>query len=362
MRLLFVLFAALAVLILAAPPALADADSDLDGYREVGAGFYEKGGQYFTRQPYYYGWYSPNWTGYGPYSQYAKTYPRYYWWQYSSVSLPVSSLTPYSSEKDWIAFLASRERVQGKIAASKAAHAAFMEKLKAVGVTQPYPQLPAYEANHSSSVYGNNGSLQLGSYGSSGSTIFGYQNTKYTQVADLYSPIDTAVLFQQSAALVRGAQGLAGDANTALSSRLQEINAGMARVAEIKAQSDADLAKLRALQVNRITTTVNTTSPTVLTPPATPQGPAVMPPVAEDGPAATRVLASATAKTACYSCHSGGKPAGGLDISKGMTAEQFLKVVNRVTLPLSDPKHMPAPVAGAQARQLSSTEIKDLLP
>ena len=54
MRFLCVLFAALAVLILAAPLALADADSTADGYADLGAGYYERGGQYFTRTPYVY--------------------------------------------------------------------------------------------------------------------------------------------------------------------------------------------------------------------------------------------------------------------------------------------------------------------
>ena len=351
MRFLCVLFAALAVLILAAPLALADADSTADGYADLGAGYYERGGQYFTRTPYVYS------TGGYRYGYYGYSAPSYaWWWRYVPAGIPASSLTPYSSDAAFVDFAKSRETIQGKIALRKAQDDGFIAKMKLLGITPPYPQLPAYEANHSSSVYGNNGSLQLGSYGSSGSTIFGYQNTKYTQVADLYSPIDTAVLFQQSAALVRGAQGLAGDANTALSSRLQEINAGMARVAEIKAQSDADLAKLRALQVNRITTTVNTTSPTVLTPPAAPQGPAVMPPVAEDGPAATRVLASATAKTECYGCHSGMRVEGGFNMAKAMPAEQWLKVANRATLPLADPKHMPP------KKQLNSVQLGDLLP
>lgn len=325
-RLFIVVFLVLA----SASPSMAQTE---DGYSSVGAGYYtDSAGDYYTREKYYWGYYT----------YYGQSYPRYWYWRYVPASKPVSSLTPRSSDADWVAFLAQREKIAGSIRANQEREDAFLARLKAVGVTPPFPGVPNYPGIGSS--YNKLAVLQ-------GNTIYGAYS--YSQVADLYNQTDLNVLFQQSAALVKGAQGLASDGNAQFSAIVQQASAGAARVAEIKAQGEIDVEKLRMLRPpNRVVTTINgqTVAP----------APGPMDKV-DDGQAfaANKV---AVVKADCLQCHSGAKAEGKLDLSKGISAEQYLAVLNRVSLPVGDKRHMPQGKDGAAGRQLNYNEIKSLLP
>lgn len=306
-----------------------------DGYTAVGAGYYtDSAGDYYTREKAYWGYY---------YDYYGRYVPKYWYFKYTPASRPVSSLTPRSTDADWIDFLAQREKITGSIRANQEREDAFLARLKAVGVTPPFPAVPGYNGGSYGSSYNKLGVLQ-------GNTIY-----SYSQVADLYNSTDINVLFQQSAALVKGAQGLASDGNSQFSALVQQANTGAARVAEIRAQGEIDVKKLKALQPpSRIVTTLNgqVVAPVDATP-----GPMVK---VMDDAGATHIVKAQYVKDACLSCHgAGGKPEGGLDLSRPITAAQWLSVINRVSTK-DEAKRMPRTKTGVAGPQADLVQIRSL--
>ena len=49
------------------------------------------------------------------YDYYGRYIPRYYWVEYTPASKPASSLTPKSTDSEWLDFLKQRERIQGGV-------------------------------------------------------------------------------------------------------------------------------------------------------------------------------------------------------------------------------------------------------
>lgn len=308
----------------------------VDGSMTYAGGNYwqNSAGDYFTRKVEYSGFYS--YCG--------QSYPAYWNWSYTSVSRPAAALTPKSSEAEWIDFLKNRETIAGEITAAQQRDEAFLAKLKAVGVTPAFPGLPAY----STSSFGYN-KLSV----AQGNTIYGTYS--YSQVADLYNQTDLNALFQQSAALAKGAQGLAGDANSQFNTVIQTANAGAARVAEIRAEGEIAVEKLRAVRPpSRVVTTINGQQ----------VGPAdtAPSPMPKIGSNQTRTIQAKVVTETCLQCHSGLKAEGKLDLAKPLTADQYLAVLNRVSLPVSDKRHMPQSKDGSPGRQLTYEEVRDLIP
>lgn len=329
-----------------ASPAFADLSVGTidDGYVYRGAGLWQNGaGDYFTRSKVYWGY---------TYSNYYGSYPQYYYWSYTAASKPASSLTADSSDKDWLDFAKSRERAQGAIALQKTKDDGFLAKAKLFGISPPFPALPGYTGAF------NFGSSTLGSYGFTGNTLYGYQAYPFSvnQTAEIYGPIDPNVAVLQFGNAVRALNGASQDATNGLGTIAREANATAERLASLRIDRSAELERIRAVLPSRISTTVQGISPKPVDPAQITPAPATMP-----GAEETRVMTSETAKNSCISCHSGSAPKGNLDMTKGLTAAQYLRIINRVTLPSDDTHHMPPPQNG-KAIQLNALQIEDLLP
>ncbi len=326
-----------------------------DGYAYMGSGYWknQSTGDYATREKVYWGYYQP----YG----YSASYPKYYYWSYTPASAPASSLTPKSTDAEWIDFLKNRETIAGEISAAQQRDEAFLAKLKAVGVTPPFPGIPGYSGAAFNASYNKLGVVQ-------GNTVFGYSAPySYKQVVEVQnSPaLDRLVLHQLVGVGIKNVGALLGDVTSQQSGLIaQEIElakvngANFARVAEIEAQGRADAEKLRILQPPaRITTTINgtTVAPVDNAPYPMPQAPA-------DGGQAFRALPkSEFVKSACISCHgAGGKPEGGLDLTKPLTQVQYLSVLNRISTK-DESKRMPRTKDGAAGPQATLAQIRSLL-
>jgi hypothetical protein len=321
-----------------------------DGYTYAGGGYWVKGADYYTRR-------EVNYTGYRTAYNYgyAYRYPQvYYYYEYLAASKPVSSLTPQSSDSEWIDFLKQRERIQGKIATNEQEKKAFVERLKAIGVTPPFPGLPGYELG---------GLPQIPGYSAvSGSTLYGYGHNaySYSQVADIYGTLDPNILMQGSVAMARESNASATAATSLMNGALNNISAAAERLQAQRLEGEIAIQKIRAVTPNRVTTTINgkTAEPTVM--PKIPPLPNVPAVGGGDGPFSPRYVAAAT--NACITCHAGKDSKGGFDMtSKLLTAEQKAKVIDRVTRPTTDPKHMPQTADGKPGRMLTAKEIVDLL-
>lgn len=309
-----------------------------DGYTAVGSGFYVDGaGDYYTRERAYWSYY---------YDYYGRYIPRFYYWKYTPASKPVSSLTSRSTDADWIDFLAQREKIAGGIRANQEREDAFLARLKAIGVTPPFPAIPGYNGYGAS--YSKLGVVQ-------GNTIYGYgQNYSYNQVAELYGPVDVNAAIQAMAMAGKWSQEATKEAGTQLTAVTAQALASTERIAIAREERIRAVESLRVTQPpSRITTTING----VGTAPVEP-GPMVK--VVDDG-GTTRLIKGA-ATNGCTKCHGGAKPSGGLDMTKPMTAAQILKSMNRASLPESDPKHMPQKEGGGSAGQLDAAALKELLP
>jgi hypothetical protein len=326
-----------------------------DGYTYAGAGYWQNAeGTYFTRSYVEYPGYQTSYY----YGRYYQTPVTYYYYKYTRANKAVSSLTPKSSDAEWIDFLKQRERIQGKIAQNEQEKNAFIERLNKVGVSPPFAGAP-FPSSGSGGYYG----------AFTGNTLYGY-GTSYTfsQTADIYGTIDPNILMQGSVALAKAARESATQANTETNTILSNVTAGAERMQQaridgeqrLKAQQiEADLAKARfeaARPPNRVTTNVTTTTPPVGTTPLPTVPNTVLP---NDGPFTERYVK--VVKANCIQCHSGKDAKGGFDMtSKVLTDVQKAKVFARVTLPASDPKHMPAG-EGKPGKQLSAQEVHDVL-
>lgn len=146
--------------------------------------------------------------------------PGYY--NYSAVQV----VKPAANPNDW------RQEI-AKAARERLEHQNFLESLRFAGLDAKPGLASGYNAY---------GSLQIGNYGVSGSTLYGYS---LSTLADLYGKDDIAALFQQAARLTENAQGLAGQANQGFNERLGQESASRARVAEIVALGQL-LGQMRA--------------------------------------------------------------------------------------------------------------------
>ena len=237
-------------------------------------------------------------------------------------------------------------------------NAAYLQALKAIGVEAPFPvpgggASPQLTPGGATGGYGYGSNLNLNSYGTNGSTLYGYT---YSAVKDLYGDNNLGLLYQQAARLTQNAQTLAGQATTDFSDLVGREGGSRARVAEILAKAQAAQMALQAAnaqpsqQVEQRTFTFRLEQGAdgqlnvVPQPPVAPPGPGVAPnaqapvvPPAQNGDAFQRL-----AVTKCASCHSGADKKGGFDISSypGMDNKSKMKVWGRLLH--SDPtKRMP---------------------
>ncbi len=185
-------------------------------------------------------------------------------------------------------------------------------------------------------------SIQLGSYGASGNTIYNYSALKG------YNEVDLNVLFQQSSRLVAGAQQLAGQANTQFGERVGQITDAQARLLEIQTRAQAAKLVLDATAPQpRSTATVIERGGAVIPGSIVPPNPTPQNNDQADIQEAANFL-KITAMPLCAGCHSsanGAKPQGGFDVLSypTMTAEQKEKVWARIMS--TDPeKRMPRKV------------------
>jgi mono/diheme cytochrome c family protein len=336
--------------------------ADLD-LTPVGSGYYvDSYGDYYTRQKVYSDYYYY-------YGQYV---PRYYQWKYYPASKPVTTLTPKSTDAEFVQLLRSREAIAGKIALNEQEKNAFVERLKAIGVTPPLPAVPAVlPAFNGGSGYG----------AISGSTLYGYAPVQqsvfqFSQQADVYGAYSPEITQQGGMALAKEVGRLFGQVTTDVNG-LSERDAQRAERLQtlrfdhefrLKAQqieADGAKARLEALRPpNRITTTINRIEPAVMpradgsVPPALP--PVPQPGAAGDGPFTPRYVA--VVKAQCITCHGKDAPKGKFDMTSALlTPDQKAKVLARIMLPITHKDHMPQLPDGKPGRQLTAQEIHDVL-
>lgn len=275
--------------------------------------------------------------------------PRYYSYVYTPV---VKAIDPqaYDAEAQLLNIAAARDRVEGKLRQANQKHAAFLEKVDKLGLSgnfywQNYgiaPQGPAYAAK----------SLQYGNYGAQGNTVYGYS---YNQVADLYGTLDLNTLFQQSASLTKGAQGLADQANQGFTGTLNTVITGANRAEEIKQQG---IAAQRVLEASK----------------AAPQGtvrtqiqglaPDTMPRLDTGPPTGVqaRTKPALIREALCAKCHSGANKKGGFDITKyNELSEEHQRYVISIITTADDKFRMPKKDDGSPGTKVSKDYIKAFL-
>lgn len=306
-----------------------------DGY-VFNEGYWWKDGVAYSRNKEYYGYVS----------YYGYSYPRYYYYSYTPA---VANINPQALDADakLLDIAAARDRTEGKVRLANQKHAAFLEKVDKLGLAGNF-SWQGYGAAIPGPAYGNK-SLFYGSYGFNGNTPYGYT---YNQVADLYGTLDPNVLFQQSASLTKGAQGLAGQANTEFNNLLKTATDGMNRAAEIREQG---IAAERVLNASKAApqAKVITQGSGVGTAPAQsqPQGVIALPNAAQ-----------ATRNALCASCHSAQNKKGGFDVTKWgeLTPDQKMYVVNIVTT--ADEKHrMPRKEDGGVGPKVTLQQLEAFL-
>lgn len=351
MRLLLVIVA----LLLCALPSLAGGYADgfvEDGYAyNVASGYWFKGGYAYSRTRIDYS---------EPYVYCGRTYYQpYYYHRYTKV-LDASTVKP--SDPDFrvklLEIAKQRDAIEGAIRKSANQHNEFLESVQALGLSgnftfQGYGQAPSY-ANPL-----RYGSLQYGAYGQqNAATIYTYK-----EAVDAYNTLDPNVLFQQSASLTKGAQALAGQANTEFTGLVDRANAGIQRAAEIDAAGRASSAALAAARAAPQTSTQSSTTviqPTPLVPQQLPPGddePAAMPKVGVRGGGRLPFPAA----NACVSCHYGASAAAKFDISlwKGLPDERKGQIIRDHLLTTDQVKLMPRQKNGSPGPRLTLKQVRE---
>jgi len=154
--------------------------------------------------------------------------------------------------KDWksqlLTLATARDKVEAQIRLNAAEAAQFNQALKAMGLEgnfhfDQYGQHPApFVQPKPQAGYGNH-NYNLGSYGSNGSTIYGYTlNT----IKDLYGDSSMNTLFQQAERLASNSQTLAGQATQQFQASITQEGSNRARVAEALARGQAAAQALKA--------------------------------------------------------------------------------------------------------------------
>jgi mono/diheme cytochrome c family protein len=170
----------------------------------------------------------------------------------------------------------------------------YLEAIGALGLTGNF----RVEGYGPAVGYGYGGVNATANLYTGGNSVFGYT---YQTVKEAYGSTDMNSLYQQSARLTQGAQGLATQANTEFSSLVQQAGDNQARVAEILARAQAAALALQATAPSpstRETTTVTGTATGLAT----------------DADAGTVWQKSAQAR--CAACHAGARIRGGFDLNK----------------------------------------------
>ncbi len=281
--------------------------------------------------------------------------PGYYKYVYAAIPVP-RVVTPRDPEwkSKLLAIAAYRDKAELGNRRAALEHQLFTDSVRALGLEgnfriQGYGQGVLYPAaQYPVSMYGGN--VQLGTYGANGQTVYGYS---YRQVADAYGQTDLNALYQQSARLVQGAQGLAGDANTRFS-ELARLNGEYAsRVAEINAKAEALVRIAQGIRPEpRTQTTTSWFSNGTWPPPQQPEG--IPPPQVQGVMSGVAVV-----QQRCASCHSDGKNPFQAANYPRMTLDQRLGLIARATHDDPD-KRMPRDQANKPVT-LPAAEIKAIL-
>lgn len=253
-------------------------------------------------------------------------------------------------QKKLLDIAAQRDKTESKLRLQAMDYNAFQQSLKALGLEgnfrwNGYGQAINYGTGFAHS-YGQ-GSVNLGSYGGNGNTLYGYS---YSTIKDVYGDTNLNTLYQQAARLTQNAQTLAGQATTDFTDLVGKEGENRARVAEILAQAQAASQALQAAKPQARERT-ETRVFSFRTEADGNGGVKVVPiegggeqPIAQPRDAA---VFQTLIKTKCASCHSGDKKEGGFDIATygGLDALKKTKVWNRLLTPDQDkrmPKGQPA--------------------
>lgn len=307
-----------------------------DGYSYVGAGYWTRGGNYYTRN-------RVDWGEY-VYRNCCRYYEAYYYYKYYPATPPVSSVSP--TDPDFrvklLEIAKQRDAIEGSIRKSAAQHNEFVEAVAALGLSgnfnwQGYGAAPK-----------GYGSYQLGNFGANASTVYGYSS-----VADLYGQTDLNVLYQQSSKLAQNAQQLSGQATTDFADLVKQAGSNQGAVAEILAKGQAAAAVLNATKADPTVRVVNRAYTVQFGSDGQPVVTPVVPQVDKGAP--LKVLVTSD----CMACHGKVEPKGKLDLSNlsALTLEQKMNIVGRLVT--KDPaKVMPRKPDGGPGVRWSGDKVK----
>lgn len=317
MRYLAGILAALTILALCTAPGRADNYVYHSGHYWLGNAAYDR----YYQAPYY---------SYGVY------YPGYYFYKFSHYG---QEQLPSPADPNW------RNKVLD-IASKRDENAAYLKALEALGIPANQAQ-PGYVG---SGVYSQN-SVNLGSYGASGSTLYGYSSSA---LSALYGDPSPNILYQQAARLTERAQDLAGQGNQGFQDLLAKEATGRQNAAQIMARGLAAATALQAAQGQGTSQTQTTTTiqQGTGTQTQTTVTPAPQPP---PSPVANQRQAVVTMK--CASCHNAVTKKGGLDLTGNLSPDVLALCFERVTH--ADPsKRMPQKAGGGPGEPLSPQEMR----
>lgn len=321
-------------------------DGYTDGAYTYTGGYWWNAGKAYTRE-----WVAT--TTYGPHivnGYYYASWPShsgYYQYTYHHDKPAVSHADPNWKAK-LLDIAAARDKVELDIRKGTVEYAHFRDAVGALGLTgnfhiNGYGQHVQYPPGYTGSPFA------LGYHGIQGNTVYGYNTQSTATTADLYGSTDLNVLYQQSAKLAQGAQGLADQGQSGFQSLVQAAGDNKARVAEILARGEA-MRQVLAAPVGPPTAKVTTqTTSTTSNAGASAVPPGVM-------PLAAGTLRDRAAK--CVACH-GKTDNHGFDVSTyaGLDAAGKLKVHARLVHP--DPnKRMPLDAGGGPGVPLTADELR----
>lgn len=147
-----------------------------------------------------------------------------YSWSYTRVALITKTVERRADYKAPPAYGPEWQVEMLKYARARDDYAAYLSALKALG------------ADGSRYEFQQSQTLNLGPYGASGASQYGYS---YHQVQAAYGDLNLNALYQQQGRLTQGAQSLAAQAHTEHSQLVQQAGDNQARIAEIVAKAQA---------------------------------------------------------------------------------------------------------------------------
>lgn len=322
-------------------PTFANGFTNTDGY-VFQNGYWTWGGKAYTRSLV---------QGQG-YYQHGCYYPGASYYQYSYAY----DLQPAVSYKDvdWrtklLEIAKQRDATEGAIRKNAFEQKYFLDGVQALGLTgnfnwQNYGLAPPYVGGG----YNVGGYSNVGSYGVSGNTLYGYS---YNTIANLYGDTNLNQLYQQANRLAENQQKLAGQATTEFGSLVGQAGDNASKVAEILAKGQAVEQYLKSLQQPSAKLETKTFSFKVM---PDSDGKLQVQKI-EGGPTVgvTNSMSWTQSAAKCFSCHQDKKREGGFDVRTyfDMTPEQKEVVIDRLTT--KDPNRM-MPKGG---KRLSLEELK----